>query len=107
MGHSFQTILSAGAVVVTCCVAVAALAARLQHGREHVGAVGRVRLPVRALERLAFTSLLLGAGAVAAVGTNDDGVLIGALVVGGALIALARRGTFAALESADHGGSSG
>jgi hypothetical protein len=102
-----ESLLAAMVFVVVACLIVAVVAIGRRPAHEAPPAAGRVRLPVRAFERLAFSALLLGAAAIVAASAVTDGLVVAAVVVGGALVWLARRGAFAALASAEHGDHDG
>lgn len=102
-----ESLLAALVCVVGACLVVALVAIGRRPAHEAPPSAGRVRLPVRAFERLAFVGLLTGASAIVARSAVSDGVIVAALVVGAALVWLARRGAFAALVSAERGDSDG
>jgi hypothetical protein len=55
---------------------------------------GRLRLPARAFERAAVIAIVAATAAVAPAFGGGDGTLVGAVVVGGAIVWCARRGVF-------------
>ncbi len=101
MSPEFHTLLAAVAVVVAVGFVLGGMAVLGNPARDAPGSTGRVRLPVRAFERLASCSIALGVGAVSHVAFAGDGLMVSALVAVAALVWLTRRGSFAALTSAE------